>query len=739
MDDKPLVNLIRANRNSFYKFFLKNENPTGPVQYILNRMYNESKNIEADLLVRWICRSGIFPHNIIKNDDGFMNTESIHKFIIKLTYLFVYFKSRIPFSPSPSPSPSKLLFLENSHNWGFVDVKNYITFHRVELSGTFSQVPHTPLLPQNSALQQPTWTASVFLTCPEVNSYQDIFNVSFTKYLFPIIVNSIAFYEVFPKGSIHLMYDPEGAFQSTISNLNKSCTSPNAVQLSGLEKALQILSLHQSQFNDYEEVLAHKVRTKLQKIIGITSQDLPQENISFEHLFIYLLNACAPSLNQLRIFRYTVSQYFKTKDGQRLGTNSKKVEMPRGLDIPGHGFLGQSMRFFFLRQRAVEKEFAPPSFCLFLDAHTFGFCEATRQVFEAFRENYLRRKSQLQSDRTQYLFGHNYNYSRSWHTPLPPEFQKKYQHSKKSPICGFIGVIGDTTESPLMCDGDYQETFAKLLTFREAPLNRINFSCDLDYGNDEFLIGKLFQKYADPRQQKALYFPLHYFYGPHNIFNIYQEKNEQIVMKRIYRICYSKMSKYIVPHNKLLQIRDLKHYLMNNTQFPDKTPIPFYFKYCVPSHLNFVCAYACSENIVLPYLETGGTLGDLEDDKQVGRITWKIPDRHIGFKVLQGLKLNIHELFFDSILTTWLTDHILPDKTPTHILIKTFEDYKRFYTDIFKPISTNPLLPKFLDISGLRNFRISVEFAPGSQTRRQLKINSSLQQTRKNLMVKVVH
>jgi hypothetical protein len=744
IEKTSLLNLIKTNRNSFYKFFLKNEGYNSSIQKILDKMDENSKHIPSDMLIRWICNSGIFSNNIIKNNNGFLNTESIHKFIIKLTYLFVHFKSRCLVRPtnayflSPSVSSPKLNFIHNETNWGFTDVINYISFYLVQISGK-------PVYNLNSdAHHQPTWTASIFLTSPAVNCYQDMFNVSFTKYFFPIVINAIAFYEIFPKGSIHLMYDSEGAFQSNLSNINISSISfPNKSCVSALEKFLQVLLLHQSQFNNYEEDLNHKIRTKLQELVLQTLAELPPENMTFEFLFVYLLNKCSPSPNQLRIFRYTVSSYFRTHDGHRLGINLKKIPEISG-EISGHGYIGQSMRFFFLRQKSFifqDKRIQPPSFCLFMDAHTFGFCSASHQVFEAFRENYLRcRLKNPEKSTTKYLFSHNYSYSRSWHTPLPIEMTKKYQYSKKSPICGFIGVIGNISdnESMLMTDIDYQETFGRLTTFRENPLGRINFSCDLDYGNDEFLIGYLFQKYADPRQKDILYFPLHYFYGPHNIFNIYQEENEQLVMKRIFRVCYSKLADFIPQKNKLLQIRDIKKYLGTNTYFPDNSQIPFYFKYCVPSHLNFVCAYACSENIVYPYLGTEESLADLNDDEQVGKSRWKIPDKLIGFKILQGLKLNIHELFFSNILTTWLTDHILPDNIQPFIQIKTIDEYRYFYKNIFKPIVTNPLLPQFMDISSLRNFRDSKSSQLQINSRRQIKIKRPLAHTQKNLMVNVV-
>jgi hypothetical protein len=768
MDDKrkTLLNLMKTNRNSFYKFFLKNEGYNPIIQKILDKMDEESCNIPSDLLIRWICKSYIFPDDIIKNSDGFLNTENIHKFVSKLTYLFAHFKSRLLYWKQYSPqlrlnhrqNSVSLLFMENKTNWGFIDTIDYIKFHFVLLANSLNKPYSQPIEQINL---QPTWTASIFLTCPAVNTYQDVLSVSFIKYFFPIIVNTIAFFEIFPRGSVHLMYDPEGAFQSNVSNVRIGAppTPPEATAatpLSSLQIFLQILLFHQSQFNDYEETLIHKTRLKLLEIIYEVLAEIPHENITFEQIFIYLLNKSSPTLNQLRIYRYTVSDYFRTKDGYRLGTNLKKrvpvvQEVPENSkDISGNGFIGQSMRFFFLRQRPYifqEKKYMPPSYCLFMDAHTFGFCTATRQIAEAFRENYLQRRNFLvdSSSKTQYLFGHNYNYSRSWHTPLAPvpDISGKYKYSQKSPICGFIAVIGtasdESGDTPLMSDSDYQETFARLLTFREYPLGRTNFQCDLDYGNDEFLLGRLFQKYADPRQKTAIYFPLHYFYGPHNIFNISQEENEQIAMKRIFLLCYTKLKSFISPTNKLLQIRDIKHYLMNNTHFPDKTHIPFYFKYCVPSHLNFVCTYATSENIVYPYLGTGGSLADLHDDKQVGRTKWKMPDKYIGFKILHDLTLNIHELFFDNVMTTWQTNYILPDKIPAHIQIKTLEDYKRFYGDIFKPIATNSLLPKFLDIQSLRNFRLVTNYQTIFHTRRQVKIKRPLAHTQKKLTVKVVH
>jgi len=755
MDDNEnsLLSLIKTNKNSFYKFLLKNEGYNNTIQHILNKMDKESSHISSDQLVRWICSSscGIFSDKIIKDSVGFLNTESIHKFIIKLTYLFVHFKSRNKiYSLLPKvtqvPNNLKLGFYETLNNCGFVELINYIKISLVKIAGGSQASTPSPQLPPGQ--YQPTWTASLFLTSPTVNSYKDILNVSFTKYFFPIIINAIAFYELYPKGSINLLYDPEGAFQSKLSSIIINAPSvKDEINISALGKFLQILHFHQSQFNDYEEILAHKIRTKLSIIIRQTFSELNcvlPDTLTFEFLFIYLLNKCAPSSNQLLIFRYIVSNYFRTKDGHRLGTNLKNIP-ENSNEVPGLGFIGQSMRFFFLRQKKFmiqEKTHCPPSFCLFMDAHTFGFCTATYHVVEAFRENYIKRKSLLIDEiPSQYLFSHNYNYSRQWHTPLPTNFTSKYEHQRKSPICGFVCVIGDNTakDSTLMSDNDYQETFGRILTFREKPLGRPKNTCDLDYGNDEFLIGHMFQKYSDPRQNQIIYFPMHYFHGPHNIFNIDQEENEQIIMKRIFRVCYSKLANtpFLSPKNKLLQIRDIKKYLLTNSLFPDRTPIPFYFKYCIPQDLNFVSSYACSENIMYPHLGTGGSLAELDDDIQVGLNHWKIPDKYVGFKILQDLKLNIHNLFFENIMTTWLTDYILPEKVQANILIKTLEDYRFFYYNIFKHISTNSLLPQFFEIASLRNFRI-LKLSTSSKTRRQVRIKNIVTNTQKNLIVKVI-
>lgn len=772
---KIIKNLIKTNKDSFYKFVfgqwnMKNTTQTDEnIKKIINLLDEEvvDSDIPADHLIRYLCKNqnggSIFSDNLIKDDNGFINTEILHKFIVKLTFLIVHFQKKtlkdFPFlfynlsetSSLPSSQTPKIIYHENDTNFGFLDIRKHILFHLAEIKLTSFQ--------KTIQSYEPTWTASIFLTKSSVDSYRDVISQSFTKYLFPVLINAISFFEFFPRATLRLMYDSEGAFQSPLSRINieaPSCVS----KISSLAKFLHILLLHQSQLNDYEEILAHKIRTRLLKIVQETLIELCNipDSITFEYLFIFLLKKIPQDPSQAFIFRYTLSNYFKTKDGARLGTNSNIRKNILNIDEPGHGYIGQSMRFFFLRQRQFIHQntiIAPPSYCLFMDAHTFGFCDSSRIIVEAFRENYLKRASLLfpTQIQTQYLFTHNYNYSRIWHTPIST---KKYGYSKKSPSCGFMCVIGktDIIEDCLMTDADYQETFGRLLTFREISLGREQSNLNpLDYGNDEFILGNLFKKYSDPRQNKIIYFPLHYFHGPHNIFGLLKNNNnnsdkkilyhEEVVMKRVYITCFKKLEKYIVKNNKLLQIQAIKQYLLTHSEFPDKTKIPFYFKYCIPSLINFVCSFGCSENIVYPFLGTGSSLAELEIDKDL--IGWNIPDKNIGFQIIKDLTICVHDLFFDNVMTTWCTDYILPEKVQGTIKIKTMVDYNRFYQEIFKPISTNPLLEKFIEIDSLRKFRIpSPNF---SETRRQVKIripskgnretSTTARTTQKNLTVAV--
>lgn len=425
-------------------------------------------------------------------------------------------------------------------------------------------------------LRVPTTCISYFVAGDELTA------TAFDKYIFNIIYNLICFYMHYPNGKCRVLLDREGGMQKPISSFfpnmeefiasflnytraNRSAPSPSHPNVTGY---------------DFKTLLTEIV-TSLTQYIRTETNEL-RTDVSLNDFFVYIMSLVAGNFLDSGASILIIDYERKDKSIPRLGINPVGEQASlRCSEQDGYpnGFIGQVMRYLFFRQkrfdfsfqpkgeeRSLNFTFEPMGLGCSVDAHATGYTKFLQEEINAFSENFINNAQSTGVDHM-YLITVPPTYG-AWH---PRQNTCPSSAKRRGILAGLFFGIGGNERTTIITDSDYNNTIRQLFDDRFQRDDGRGDNCKFNYGNDEYVLANLLQKYNN--SENVIYMNTTW-----DLLDLTGSLS-QLKYSLLYKLFLHYRTRFTTTGTHS-QIREIKSFMATDNE------IPYYMKIFTPDTIN---------------------------------------------------------------------------------------------------------------------------------------------------------